>query len=263
MSCVTLLTDFGREDAALAAVEGIILRELPGEKTVDIAHNIKPYHLQQASYLLASSFRHFPEGSIHLILFDIFYDNQPVLTLTQQEGHYFLAPDNGIIPLTFRREVADVYSCLQMTDEGSTQKWMNAAIEAINKLRNKSWAESYTTYSLKNTPLHLKPKMTNSILECQVIYIDRFENVVLNITKNEFENFRVGRDFSIKFMRDEQINTISKNYNSVREGQKLCRFNDAGYLEIAINRGEAAGLFGLRTAIDKQYIYNTIKIEFE
>lgn len=263
MGCITLLTDFGREDAALAAVEGTLYSHFPDERVIDIAHDIQPFHLQQAAYLLAASHQHFPDKTIHIVLFDLFYATKPVITLIEHNDHFFIAPDNGIVPLTFRKDIKNARLCFTMTEEHTTKDWVNAVIDVVKSIQSGDWSSKYNEYTLQNTPLYFKPKISNNVLECQVIYIDRFENVVLNITRDEFEDFRSGRNFSINFMRDEVINTVSKHYNSVKEGQKLCRFNDAGYLEIAINRGEAAGLFGFRVARDNQYIYNTIKIEFE
>ncbi len=95
--------------------------------------------------------------------------------------------------------------------------------------------------------------------ECEVIHIDRYENVVLNITKQQFEHMGNGRQFRLQFMRVEEINEISANYTDAREGFKLCRFNSNNYLEICINRGRAASLFGLRLGSRN----NDIKIFFE
>lgn len=67
----------------------------------------------------------------------------------------------------------------------------------------------------------------------------------MNITREEFELHRKGRPFKIIFKRDEVIDRISKKYSDVKEGEKLALFNAAGYLEIAINKGNAAGLAGL------------------
>ncbi len=47
------------------------------------------------------------------------------------------------------------------------------------------------------------------------------------------------------------INVISETYANVKEGEKLALFNSAGYLEIAINKGNAAGLFGLQGFTEK------------
>ena len=71
-------------------------------------------------------------------------------------------------------------------------------------------------------------------------------NIIINITRNQFEEQRKGRSFQIVFKRDEVIDRISETYADVNEGEKLALFNSAGYLEIAINKGNAAGLFGLK-----------------
>jgi len=59
----------------------------------------------------------------------------------------------------------------------------------------------------------------------------------------------------------------------VQEGEKLAIFNSANYLEIAINKGNAAGLFGLKGFSEKtrqvagimqnQLFYQTVRVYFE
>ena len=107
--------------------------------------------------------------------------------------------------------------------------------------------------------------------ERQIIFIDNFENVIVNITHDEFEEHRKGRSFRIVFKRDEVIDRISESYADVAEGEKLALFNSAGYLEIAIQKGNAAGLFGLQGFSEQsqnQYLqsrlfYQTIRVYFE
>src|SRR5207342_322662 len=97
----------------------------------------------------------------------------------------------------------------------------------------------------------LKPLLGNNYIEGQIIFIDHFENVIVNITREEFEAQRRGRSFKIVFKRDEVIDKISESYADVNEGEKLALFNSASYLEIAINKGNAAGLFGLQGYSEK------------
>jgi S-adenosylmethionine hydrolase len=97
--------------------------------------------------------------------------------------------------------------------------------------------------------------------------------VIVNITREEFEEQRRGRSFKIVFKRDEVIDKISESYADVNEGEKLALFNSASYLEIAINKGNAAGLFGLQGYSEKsvsqaQFLqsrlyYQTVRILFE
>jgi hypothetical protein len=122
---------------------------------------------------------------------------------------------------------------------------------------------------------HLRPLLGNNYIEGQIIFIDNFENVIVNITKEEFEEQRRGRSFTIVFKRDEIIDKISETYADVTEGEKLALFNAAGYLEVAINKGNAAGLFGLQGFSEKQQMhsqqqfinnrlfYQTVKVYFQ
>jgi S-adenosylmethionine hydrolase len=119
----------------------------------------------------------------------------------------------------------------------------------------------------------LKPMLGNNYIEGQIIFIDHFENVIVNITRDDFEEQRKGRSFKIVFKRDEVIDKISETYADVNEGEKLALFNSAGYLEISINKGNAAGLFGLQGYSEKsvsqaqvlqnRLYYQTVRVHFE
>lgn len=93
-----------------------------------------------------------------------------------------------------------------------------------------------------------QPAIGKDYIEGQIIFIDRFENVVINIRKKTFDDIGKGRPFKISLTLNEKIERLHQHYGEVREGDKLAFFNQSGFLEIAINKGNAAGLFGLRTA---------------
>lgn len=263
MNCVTLLSDFGLHDASVAYAKGVLMQYIPQLPTVDISHLIKPYHLHQAAYVLASSYKSFPEGTCHVCLFDVFYSKDATMLLCEKDGHYFLTPDNGLLSLALS-SIDKVWSCGILKAGEGFKQWLKKTGELLKDLHEKGVENmGLATYEMKNAPTHWLPKIEGDTLECHVIHIDRFENVVLNINKREFEKFGRNRNFRIQFMRSEEIHVISNHYTDVKEGAKLCRFNTTGYLEIAINRGKAASLFGLKLHHDKHLIYNTIKIFFE
>ncbi len=263
MACVTLLSDFGLQDASVASVKGILLQQGPTLPIVDISHLTEPFHLQQAAYLLVSAYRNFPPGSCHVILLDIFSEKTPRLLLAEKDGHYFLSPDNGLLSIAFGTDIEKVWNCYELKAPGIFKDWMRRIAELVKELQTKKAAElKLEVYELKNLTKNFQPLIKPDHVECQVIHIDRYENVIINITEQQFHQFRNGRHFRIQFMRDEEITEISRHYNDVREGEKLCRFNSNGYMEIALNRSKAAGLFGLRLSGESN-IYYTIKIFFE
>lgn len=263
MSCVTLLSDFGLQDASVASAKGILMQHLPGVPQVDISHLVEPFQLQQAAYLLQSAYRNFPAGTCHLLLFDIFSEAHPRLLLCSHAGQYFFAPDNGLLSLAFPCQPEQVWVCYEMDKNGFLGDWIHAAGRMMAQLAQQPpEGLGLKPCELKVAPKHWRPNVIGDIIECHVIHIDRYENVVVNLTREMFEEHGRGRPFRIRFMRDEELTQVSNHFYSVREGQQMCRFNSAGFLEIGISKGKAASLFGLKMVREKHVMYNTIKIFF-
>lgn len=263
MGFIALLSDLGHNDTGVAKTKSILLQQLPAMQIIDVTHNIYPYYLQQAAYLLGSSVKDFPQGSFHIVLFDIYYDAQPKMVLAEIGESYILAPDNGVLPLAFPQKEMTTRLCYSMNDAGGLRAWVKAAADAIEILQSTPIENTgFGPCEMQNAAGQFRPFITPGYMEGHVIHIDHFGNVVLNITKDEFEATAAGRAFSVSFIREE-VRTISNHYNSVNRFEKLCRFNSAGYMEIAINRGNAAELFALKIKRPEQLMYTTIKINFE
>lgn len=239
------------------------MQHVPSATIIDLSHAVEPFYVQQAAYILASAYKSFPVGSVHISLFDIFSERNPRMLLCKKDGHYFLAPDNGILSLATANGYDYVWQCFELKPEQTFKDWLIRVCEVIHMLSNHQTDSLPLPEGLmRNMPSQLKPKIDNNVVECHVIHIDRFENVVINITRQQFEEYAQGRPFRIQYIRNEAMTTISGRYTDVREGEKLCRFNSAGYLEIAINRGKAASLLGLRIYQPHHVMYNTVKIIF-
>ena len=67
---ITLTTDFGTSDGYVAVMKGVMLGINPQATLVDISHAIEPQSMRQASFILHTSWRYFPEGTIHVIVVD-------------------------------------------------------------------------------------------------------------------------------------------------------------------------------------------------
>jgi S-adenosyl-L-methionine hydrolase (adenosine-forming) len=151
---------------------------------------------------------------------------------------------------------------------------IDVAARAITQLMN---GEPLLNIGIPDAPYleknPLRPTSGEDWIEGQIIFIDHFENVIVNITQDQFEAQRKGRRFKIVFKRDEVIERISGSYADVPQGEKLVLFNSAGYMEIAINKGNAAGLFGLKgynessqqvsVMVQNRLFYQTVKVYFE
>ncbi len=67
---ITFTTDFGLDDAYVAAMKGVVLGINPGAKLVDICHSIKPQNVSQAAFVLSTACEFFPRRTIHLVVVD-------------------------------------------------------------------------------------------------------------------------------------------------------------------------------------------------
>ena len=99
MSTVTLTTDFGIKDHFIANIKGAILSELPEANIVDISHQISPFNILEAAYIIQNSYRSFPLGTIHIIGVDSELNPENKHLVVKFEGQYFICADNGIMSM--------------------------------------------------------------------------------------------------------------------------------------------------------------------
>ncbi|HMT74639.1 MAG TPA: SAM-dependent chlorinase/fluorinase [Chitinophagaceae bacterium] len=269
MPLLTLTSDIGSPDYLVGAVKAQLLQLNPEFNIIDITHNIPPFNYPQAAYVCRSALKNFPEYSYHLILVNLFEKKPEQLLLAFHHNQYLLCADNGLLTMILEEKPEMVMGIpLDTTAELNTTYLTSVMGMVVNKLVNgepiRSIGNPDVVYMEKR---HLKPILDNNVIEGQIVFIDSFENVIVNITREQFEEQRQGRRFRIVFKRDEVIDRISTSYADVPEGEKLALFNSAGHLEIAINKGNAAGLFGLEGFSEKmmqsKLSYQTVKIYFE
>lgn len=275
MPLITLTSDIGQQDYLAAAVKARLLKINPEFQLVDISHNIIPFNYPQAAYVCSSAIKNFPDFTYHIILINLFEKKPEQLLLAFHNNQYLLCADNGLLTMIIGGKPEMVIGIpLEKGKIKNTLYCTDVFGETINKLINgesiQNIGQSDVVYLEKNP---LRPAFGEDWIDGQIIFIDNFENVIVNITIDDFENQRKGRHFKILFKRDEVIERISESYADVPEGEKLVLFNSAGYLEIAINKGNAAGLLGLKgfsernsqskQMMQNQLFYQTVRVSFE
>lgn len=275
MPILTLTSDIGQQDFLIGAVKGQLLQAAGGFTLVDISHSLSPFNYPQAAYVCRNAIKNFPAGTFHLILVNLFDEKPEHMLLAEHNGHFIGCADNGLLTMILEEIPQKVVAlALDKTQQKNTIYCSSVFARAFNELQQgktlEQTGDAGISMHVKNP---LRPLLGTDYIEGQIIFIDNFENVIVNINKDEFEEQRKGRSFKIVFKRDEVIDRISETYADVSEGEKLALFNAAGYLEIAINKGNAAGLLGLQSFAEKQIqqsqymnsrlFYQTVKVYFE
>lgn len=275
MSIITLTSDIGLQDYLVGAIKGHLWQHCPDCQVMDISHHISPFNLPQATYICKSAFSFFPENTFHFVLINLFDRKQEHVLLARHNGQYIGCADNGLLTMIAEGTPEKVIRLpLDTTPPKNTFTIINTLMRAVKALQAGHSMEQVGEVVNEIVIRHkLQPLTGDDYIEGQIIHIDSFENVVVNITRTQFDHWRKGRRFSIFFRRDEVITQMSETYADVPEGHKLALFNAAGYLEIAVNKGNAAGLFGLQGFQRDQLMqpglsaqlsfYQTVRIVFE
>jgi len=276
MPLITLTSDIGSQDFLVGAIKGQLLSANPNFNIVDISHNLSPFNYPQAAYVCRNAIKNFPENTFHIVFVNLFDQRPEHLLLIEHNNQYIGCADNGLITMILEEVPKNIVAIsLNKSIQKNTLYCASVFATAFDQLLGgeafENLGDTNVSIEVKN---HLRALLGNNWIEGQIIFIDNFENVIVNISKEEFEEQRKGRSFTIVFKRDEVIDKISESYADVPEGEKMALFNSAGYLEIAINKGNAAGLLGLQGYSEKQHsmqqqflnsrlFYQTVRIYFQ
>ena len=98
---ITLTSDMGLKDYYVAAVKGAIYNQLPDVKIVDISHDIPPFDIVHASFVLKNTFKEFPKNSIHIIGVDTSSNHGSEHVIVSNHDQYFIGNNNGVFSLIF------------------------------------------------------------------------------------------------------------------------------------------------------------------
>jgi S-adenosylmethionine hydrolase len=228
----------------VAVLKGGLLTELGNVPIVDISHGNKAYDIAATSYVLKSAAFEFPEGSIHLVSVggheSVGSDDGFVAVIIK--GHYFVAPNNGILQL-LDESIDEAVSLDSIVTTFPAKEILVPAV--ISLWRGLSLKDIGT--ELENVS-RMIPRTTSPIeggIQGSVIYIDSYGNAVTNINREVFVDLVGDGAFEVRVGR-ERIRELSISYGGRSGGDAIALFNDQGLLEIAIVTGPANELLGLK-----------------
>ena len=263
MSIVTLTTDYGLKDHFVGALKGKLLSEFPEATIIDISHNIDPFNVSEAAYIIGAAYSSFPKGTVHLIGVDIEINKEtPQHLAIQWNDHYFICADNGILSMLIQKIVPQKMVAINIHDRLPSEA---TELDVFMKVACHLAKGGLLNVIGKDTKVikdvtELQAITQENQIKGYVIYTDHFGNAVTNISKKLFLETGKNRPYEIA-IKNKTIKTISAKYSDIGiseqyplkdyEGQRLAIFNEAGFLEVAIFRsnpetvGSAASLLGL------------------
>lgn len=258
MRIITLTTDFGLEDAYVAAMKGVILSLAPKATLVDVSHQVPPQDVFRAALLLESFLPYYPADAIHLLVVDpgVGTERRPLAARTPQG--FFVAPDNGVLTpalahggesilvhLTetryFRPSVSEGTACYAPTFHGR-DIFAPVAAHLARGVPVEALGQVVSDPVLLNMPQ--ATRASPGVWLAEVIHVDRFGNLITSLRKEDLEGHPQEWAFEIG---GRHLSGLHRTYSEVAVGQLLALTGSTGRIEIAQREGHAARALGLGT----------------
>jgi S-adenosylmethionine hydrolase len=242
---VTLLTDFGTRDGYVGAVKGVLLARCPGATLVDVTHEIPPGDVAAGAFVLAQAAPWFPAGTVHVAVVDPGVGSGRRALACAIGEHLYVAPDNGI--LTRVVEAAErvraheiSLSALRLSAPSDVfhgrDLFAPAAAHLASGAPLASVGPRVEAASLVRAAWP-RPSLGPEAGEGQVVYVDRFGNLVTNLP------VAPGATRGVARVAGREI-PLRRTYSDVEPDSLVALRGSAGLLEIAVNRGSAAEALG-------------------
>ena len=263
LKLITLTTDFGLADGYVASMKGVILSISPSSRIVDISHDIEPQNIQQGAIVLGTAVDYFPPGTIHVAVVDPGVGTDRALLAVEAGGHIFITPDNGLLGIIFEKyPLPEVYKIankdyfLPRVSRTFHGRDILAPVAAhiAEGISLKKIGPQIDEYDRGGFP-HPVAKVDS--LSGQIVYRDRFGNLMTNISETDLQAF-APESLEIR-AGYTTINKLSSAYSDVEKGELLCLIGSAGYLEIALREGSAADKLRFPLGTDVEVIGKSVQ----
>lgn len=242
---VTLLTDFGTRDSFVGVMKGVILSICPQTQMVDLTHEVPPQAVMSGAFLLKSSIDYFPKGTVHLAVVDPGVGSTRKAVALKSMGHYFVGPDNGLFSAALKdwgiEQVVELTEKkYQLPNPSSTfhgrDIFAPAAAHLASGVPLSKLGVRLNNWIWREIP---KPFKTNHGWTGQVLWIDRFGNLVTNLEKKHLP-----KPFRLKIGKTAVL-TLAGHYAEAKKGTVMALIGSSGNLEISVNGGNAAQKLGV------------------
>lgn len=243
---ITLTSDFGLKDPYVAEMKGVILTLNPQATIIDVTHNVEKFNIREGAFVLFSAALYFPKETVHLAVIDPGVGTARRAIIIQTKKGFFVGPDNGVLMLAAQEQsIEHIY-------EISNPKFMFPQVSSTFHGRDVfAPAAAHLDKGIKPSEFGLeitdtvKPKFAsverrNNSLVGEVWHIDDFGNIITNISHNDLPKNRM---VNVKLQCVLQNISFGKTYAQVKPHEPLALVGSHGFLEIALNQGNAAQKF--------------------
>jgi S-adenosylmethionine hydrolase len=244
---ITLLTDFGLDDAYVGIMKGVILRINPDIRVVDLTHSVPPQQILAGALMLRNAVGFFPDGTIHLAVVDPGVGSARRPLVIETDRGFLVGPDNGVLyPAAVvmghprARLLANEQFFLHPVSQTFHARDIFAPVGAHLASGVTPAAMGPVLDSMVEIELPM-PRRSGTTVAGEVVHVDHFGNLVTNIGPDAVPRFPA-QPVCVS-INGTPIGTLLATYSAVPEGGALALLGSWGTVEIAVRNGSAAKIF--------------------
>ena len=250
---ISFLSDFGLTDDFVGTCHGVMKRIAPDVGIIDVTHGIAPQAVLPGALILRNTLRYLPSG-VHLAVVDpgVGGTRRPLI-IRDTGGELFVGPDNGL--LVPAADLGGIESAHELANP-------TYALEPVSRTFHGRdlFSAAAAHLALGVDPAELGPPLSpdalvrldlptpvvgSGVVDASVLYVDRFGNMQLNMTRDDLDRVGVvpGTRFELELAGERYYATAARTYADARPGEIVLYEDSYRNIAIAINRGSAADMF--------------------
>lgn len=253
---IGLLTDFGIEDAYVGIMKSVILTVCPTIPVIDLCHSIAAQNVLSGAYILNTTAPYLPHGSIVVAVVDPGVGTNRRAIAVRTENCVLVGPDNGIFSLILKHQHAIEAVNLDNPDfylkpVSPTFHGRDIFAPVGAHLACGAKFEDVGTHIELDSLIHLSGSdacFYRHDIEAHVLHIDRFGNVVTNLTKRGYEKWGGDPQHAVIEFEAYPPVRVYRTFADVPLYSPLAFWGSGGHLEIAVRDSNAAAHYGLAQA---------------
>ena len=263
-------TDFGLDDGAISAMEGVSFGVSRDLNIRHLTHNIPQYNIFDASYRLYQAINYWPEGTVFVSVVDpgVGSSRKSVVAKTVT-GQYIVTPNNGtlthinkFVGITELREISErtnrlEHSELSYTFHGRDVYAYTGARLASDTIDMEGVGPKMELDEVVQLELFGCQEIENGVMG-QVDILDvRFGSLWTSIPYEEFKKcgFEFGDTVLVTIYNRDKIAytgqiVYGRSFADVPVSSPIIYMNSAYHIAVAINQGSFAKAYGIGVGSD-------------
>jgi S-adenosylmethionine hydrolase len=247
---IALLTDFGTADHYVAAMKGVLLGICADATLVDFTHDVPPHDVLTGALELAAAYRFFPAGTIFVVVVDPGVGSTRRGVAVEAGEYRFVAPDNGVLTCVLAETRPK--RMVELTERRYARATVSRTFEGRDRFAPAAgWLAKGVDLAALGRPLATLVRLDLAVariegecLEGDVMRVDRFGNLVTNIDRRLFDEFRGSSGVRID-AGPHHVERLVSTYADAPPGAVCTLFGSTDHLEIACSGENAHQRLGL------------------